>query len=141
MKFLLAFAFLFASLNLFGAISTGFNPGIDGGSSGVLSASGAIAQTNVQRVFKIGFQVTTAPSGTVTAPTANLQVSNDCVHYTNAPLEATGDARVSGAIVGSGTFWFEKSDLSTNCVQMFYNFTGGGQINIQEVRKVHDALK
>jgi len=113
---------------------------IDPGISKNLPTTGAfVQQINVQKAFRIGIESIITTSGSVTSLAANLQGSMDCVNYFTFPLSSSGDARVSGSLSGAGTYYFEKTDLSVNCIQIYYTWSGAGNITVQEFKKMHDA--
>jgi hypothetical protein len=134
---------LFFNILLWAAIppNSDINPNyMDPGLTKALPTTGSsVQQINVQKAFRIGIESIIVTSGSVSALSANLQGSMDCVNYFTFPVSASGDARYSGSLSGSGTYFFEKTDLSVNCVQIVYSWTGAGTLTVQEFVKKHDA--
>lgn len=140
MKFILTLLF---SL---GAFAQYIPRDVDPGMSGTISGgSGTIGFTTIQNSFKFGVETILTPSGTVTSPVASLQVSDDCVNFQADPLAATGDARksftYSGTVGGNYYGFMEDTELSSNCVRVFYTYSGGGTIAIKEIRKSRGSQK
>lgn len=134
MKFLLSFILVFLSLPSLATTSGWVHV-----KTGSLAAPGAIEPINIAQNFRLGVQTNILPSGAVFGISAKLYVSNDCVTYSPAPQKNAADSGVVQIVGGSGTYFLSTSDLSANCAEVYYNYTGGGILNIIEYKKVHTS--
>ena len=127
------FAFITAALASASLLTTNYVSGTFTNTSG--QNSGALGWTNVSRAISYAVQITAAPSGNLSGVSAVLYGSNDCVNFAALPVKATGDNTKSANLTTvsgtSGNFILSETELSTNCIEVYYT-ANSGTVNIQQ---------